>query len=138
MTIEGQGRRVIKPPTAISTRNPLIEQWIIETCVTCGHPELAGVLSYEISDAPFFDDHGGYATTVWGDSGRVANGLLQFSRIYWTLPRQINAYRRNLVVHETCHVIANHVAGHDVQHEEPWRQMMALCGQPSWTNVFTP
>ena len=29
--------------------------------------------------------------------------------------------------------------GHDVQHEQPWKQMMHLCGQPSsGTNVFTP
>jgi hypothetical protein len=129
---------VAAAPTPIGARNQLIEKWIMETCATCGHPELAGRLSYEISDAPFFNDHGGYATTVWGEGGQVASGVLQFSLVYWTLPRQLNAYRRNLVIHETCHVLANHVAGRDVQHEEPWRRLMHLCGQPPWTNVFTP
>ncbi len=138
MTIEAQRRQVLTSPTAIGPRNPQIEEWIVETCKTCGYPELAWVLSYEISDDPFFNDHGGFATTVWGDRGRIASGLLQFSRVYWTLPGQLNAYRRNLVIHETCHILANHVARRDVQHEEPWRQMMHLCGQPSWTNVFTP
>ena len=138
MTIEAQGKKVIKPPTAIGSGNPLIEQWIMETCATCGYPELAERLSYEISDDPFFRDHGGYATTFWGENGRVARGVLQFSRVYWTLPRQLNAYRKNLVIHETCHVIANHVAGRDVQHDEPWRRLMHQCGQPPWTNVFTP
>ena len=99
---------------------------------------MAERLSYEISDDPFFNDHGGYATTFWGENGRVTRGMIQFSRVYWMLRGQLNAYRRNLVIHETCHVVANLVAGRDVQHEEPWRQMMALCGQPSWTNVFTP
>ena len=44
MTIETQGRQVLKPPTAIASRNPLIEEWIVETCKTCGYPELAGRL----------------------------------------------------------------------------------------------
>jgi hypothetical protein len=121
MTIEAQGRKVINPPTAIGSRNPLIEQWIIETCTKCGYPGLAERLSYEISNDPFFDDHGGYATTFWGENGQVARGVLQFSRVYWMLPRQLNAYRKNLVIHETCHIVANSIAGRDVQNEVPWR-----------------
>ena len=137
--IDAQGRQVLLPPTAIGARNPLIEQWITETCMKCGYPELAGKICYGLSDDPFFDDHGGYARTFWGSSGRVERGVLQFSRVYWTLPRQVNAYRKNLVIHETCHIIANHAAGNDVQHEQPWKQMMHKCGQPSsGTNVFTP
>jgi hypothetical protein len=138
MTIEAQGRTVITPPTAIGSRNSLIEEWIVAACTTCGYPELTGRIAYEVSSAPFFNEHGGYATTFWGENGRVARGVLQFSRVYWTLPRQLNAYRQNLVSHETCHIVSNNIAGRDVQHEEPWRQMMSLCGQPPWTNVFTP
>ena len=82
------------PPTPIGARYPLIEQWIIETCMKCGYPELAGRLLYEISNDPFFNEHGGYATTYWGNSGRVEREYLQFSRVYWTLRNQLDAYRR--------------------------------------------
>ncbi len=133
-----ESRTALTRPIAIGPRTPLIEQWIMETCVKCGYPELAARLSYEISSDPFFDDHGGYATTFWGSSGQVARGVLQFSRVYWTLRGQLDAYRKNLVIHETCHIVANSIAGRDVQHEEPWRRLMHQCGQPPWTNVFTP
>ena len=109
-----QGRQVPMPPTPIGARNRSIEEWITETCMKCGYPELSARLSYGLSNAPFFHEHGGWATTFWGSSGRVERGVVQFSRVYWTLPRQLNAYRKNLVIHETCHIIANHIAGHEL------------------------
>ena len=125
-------------PTPIREHNPLIEQWIMETCTTCGFPELAERLSYEISSDPFFESMAATLRPIGGRMGSSHAASYKFSRVYWTLPRQLNAYRRNLVIHETCHIIANHISGRDLQHEEPWRKLMHECGQPPWTNVFTP
>ena len=70
-------------------RNPLIEQWIVETCMKCGYPELAGRISYGISTDPFFDEHGGYATTFLGNGGgRAGNFTIQPSLLDATPPSE--------------------------------------------------
>ena len=135
--IDVQGRPVITAPTAIGARNPLIEQWIVETCTKCGYPELAERLTYEISADPFF-------RRSWRVCYDVLGGVDGLNAGFAVLPHVLDVatpterLSSNLVIHETCHILANHVAGRDVQHDEPWRRLMHQCGQPPWTNVFTP
>ena len=55
-------------------------------------------------------------------------GLIRLSVPLW--PRASDEERRETVIHEACHVIADCRFGGKQGHGPAWRHMMALCGYP--------
>ena len=128
-------------PIALGKPNPLVDQWIMEACAYCGCPELAGKISWEISsDKLINSQYYGWATTNWAGHSkkRVASGHIIISTDYWFMKGIYDPYRKNLVVHETCHIISNYLHGYDTQHDENWRKAMRLCGEVPAEDVLYP
>ncbi len=55
-------------------------------------------------------------------------GLIRLSAPLW--PKASEAERRETVIHEACHVIADFKFGRNQGHGDGWRHMMMLCGYP--------
>ncbi|HKI31744.1 MAG TPA: SprT family zinc-dependent metalloprotease [Gemmataceae bacterium] len=97
-----------------------IRELIDAACRTCGVPELSGRIRLTWS---------GRFTARMGDArwDKVRGaGLIRLSRPLW--PKASDEERRETVIHETCHVIADYRFGGKQGHGLAWRQMMALCG----------
>jgi SprT protein len=96
-----------------------IRDLIEGACRACGVPELCGRIRVTWS---------GRFVSRMGDArwDAVRGGLIRLSRPLW--PRASPEERRETVVHEACHVIADYRFGGKQGHGPRWRQMMALCG----------
>jgi SprT protein len=100
--------------------NDPIRELIDAACRACGVPELSARIGVIWS---------GRFSARMGDARwdpRRGAGLIRLSRPLW--PKASNEERRETVVHETCHVIADYRFGGRQGHGPRWRQMMALCG----------
>jgi SprT protein len=100
-----------------------IRELIESACHACGAPELCGRIRVTWSGR--FNARMGDAR--W-DKGRGV-GLIRLSRPLW--PRASAEERRETVIHEACHVIADYRYGGKQGHGPRWRQMMARCGYPA-------
>src|SRR5437879_3730633 len=97
-----------------------IRQLIELACRACGTPELSGRIRVVWSRR--FVARMGDAR--W-DRRRGA-GIIRLSRPLW--PKASDEERRETVIHEACHVIADCRFGGRQGHGPRWRQMMGLCG----------
>jgi predicted SprT family Zn-dependent metalloprotease len=100
--------------------NDTIRELIEGACRACGVPELSGKIRVTWS---------GRFIARMGDARwdkRRGLGLIRLSRPLW--PKASDEERRETVIHEACHVIADHRFGGKQGHGPRWRQMMALCG----------
>jgi SprT protein len=96
-----------------------IREQIEGACRACGVPELIGRIRVVWS---------GRFIARMGDARwdkRHGTGIIRLSRPLW--PKASDEERRETVVHETCHVIADYRFGGKQGHGSRWRQMMALC-----------
>jgi SprT protein len=100
--------------------NDLIREQIEAACRACGVPELSGRIRVTWSGR--FIARMGDAR--WDLVRGV--GIIRLSRPLW--PKASNDDRRETVIHETCHVIADWRFGGKQGHGPGWRRMMALCG----------
>jgi SprT protein len=103
--------------------NDPIRELIEGACRACGVPELAGRIRVTWS---------GRFVARMGDARWDpirATGFIRFSRPLW--PAASPEERRETVVHEACHVIADYRFGGKQGHGPLWREMMALCGYPA-------
>jgi SprT protein len=100
--------------------NDDIRELIELTCRACGVPELSARIRVTWS---------GRFIARMGDArwdAAAGCGLIRLSRPLW--PKASDEERRETVVHETCHVIADCRFGRRQGHGPRWRQMMARCG----------
>jgi SprT protein len=103
--------------------NDPIRELIEWACRACGVPELSGKIRLTWS-ARFIARMG---DARW--DGRHGLGIIRLSRPLW--PKASDEERRETVIHETCHVIADRRFGGKQGHGPRWRHMMALCGYPA-------
>jgi SprT protein len=97
-----------------------IREQIEAACRACGVPELSGRIGVVWS---------GRFIARMGDArwDRVRGaGLIRLSRPLW--PKASEEERRETVIHEACHVIADYRYGGRQHHGPRWLRMMALCG----------
>ena len=97
-----------------------IQEQIEWACRTCGVPELIGRIRVLWS---------GRFIARMGDARwdkRRGTGIIRLSRPLW--PKASDEERRETVIHETCHVIADYRFGGKQGHGPHWHQMMSLCG----------
>jgi len=82
----------------------------------------------------------GWATTNWSKHTKthVSSGHIIISTDYWFMKGIHDPYRKNLVVHEACHIISNYLYGYDTQHDENWKKTMRLCGELPIEDVLYP
>jgi SprT protein len=102
--------------------NDPIREQIEAACRACGVPELAGRIRV-IWSARFSARMG---DARWDKVRGV--GLIRLSRPLW--PKASAEERRETVIHETCHVIADRRFGGKQGHGLAWQHMMLLCGYP--------
>ncbi len=99
--------------------DPIREQ--IETaCRACGVPDLSARIGVLWS---------GRFIARMGDARwdkRRGAGLIRLSRPLW--PKATDEERRETVIHEACHVIADYRFGGRQGHGPRWVEMMARCG----------
>lgn len=89
-------------------------------CEVCGVPELTSRIRVQWNTR---------FTARMGDARWDAlrgQGLIRLSVPLW--PRASEEDRRETIVHEACHIIADYRFGRRQGHGHHWRQMMALCG----------
>jgi SprT protein len=99
-----------------------IRELIEGACRACGAPELVGRVRVAWN---------GRFTARMGDArwDRACGvGIVRLSKPLW--PKASDEERRETVIHEACHVIADYRFGGKQGHGPRWRQMMALCGYP--------
>jgi len=97
-----------------------IREQIETACRVCSAPELCGRIRVTWN---------GRFIARMGDArwDKVRGlGLIRLSRPLW--PRASDEERRETVIHETCHVIADYRFGGKQGHGPAWKRMMALCG----------
>jgi len=103
-----------------STKEEIRE--IIEWCCNqCNVPELAPKIRFEFNNR-FTNRMGDAIYHPLSGTGRV-----RFSRPLW--PRALEEKRRNTIIHETCHVIANYKYGGNQGHNYLWKSTMIDCGE---------
>ncbi len=93
---------------------------ITEACRACGVPDLANRIRV-LWSSRFISRMG---DARWDQVEGI--GMIRLSRPLW--PKASDLERRETVIHETCHVIADCRFGGKQGHGPRWRQMMALCG----------
>jgi SprT protein len=99
-----------------------IRELIDGACRACGVPELLGKIRV-VWNGRFISRMG---DARWDP---VRGGLIRLSRPLW--PKASAEERRETVVHEACHVIADYRYGGKQGHGPRWRKMMARCGYPA-------
>jgi predicted SprT family Zn-dependent metalloprotease len=100
--------------------NDPIRELIEGACRACGVPGLSGKIRVSWS---------GRFISRMGDArwdGVRGLGFVRLSRPLW--PKASDEERRETVIHETCHVIADCRFGGKQGHGPAWRHMMGLCG----------
>jgi predicted SprT family Zn-dependent metalloprotease len=100
--------------------NDPIREQIEAACLACGAPELVGRIRV-VWRARFTARMG---DARWDKVRRV--GLIRLSLPLW--PKASDEERRETVIHEACHVIADYRFGRKQGHGPAWQHMMALCG----------
>jgi SprT protein len=99
-----------------------IRELIDTVCQVCGTPELIGKI--QVSWNNRFIARMGDAR--WDMKRRL--GIIRFSSALW--PKASLDERKETVVHETCHVIADYRHGRNQGHGAAWQELMRLCGYP--------
>jgi len=98
----------------------LIREQILAACRACGVPELSARIRI-VWSGRFIARMG---DARWDRAQGI--GIIRLSRALW--PKASEDERRETVIHETCHVIADCRFGGKQGHGPSWRRMMALCG----------
>jgi hypothetical protein len=106
-----------------------VNRWFLEACQTCGCPKLLEYLTWEFSEEPNFRSDGGECTTWFNWRGNVSGFEIKLSSFYWR--DHPDDHRKNLVIHEICHAIANYLENSDQGHNRNWGALMQRCGQPA-------
>lgn len=108
-----------------------VNRWLLETCQMCGRSEVFPLLTWEFSEE--LRAEGGECITYY-EGQRVASAHIRLSSGYWR--DHPDEHRKNLVIHEACHAIANYLGGFDQGHNENWGKLMRRCGQPVRLSCF--
>ena len=90
-----------------------VEQWIQYACDMNNMPELADEITYDFRNG---------MTKTAGLAYRQAK-YITFSTILWN--RATQEERKQLVVHETCHIVACEKYNVEPSHGKEWQQCMA-------------
>lgn len=114
-------------------KNTEIEDLIAFACDRCQCPELVDRIEYSFTRR--FRRIAGRATCSF-TSGHLIRGRLQFCEKSWpTLNRR---GKRNVVIHETCHVIHAWLYGRgDADHGLNWKRLMLRCDASTADHVLT-
>lgn len=97
-----------------------IQHWIVHACYFNGTPELAPKIKYKFTNR---------LTRVFGRAF-CHNRLIEISKPLWD--RASPKERRQLVIHETCHIVATYKHGHAISdHGREWKQCMHKAGVPA-------
>lgn len=121
-----RSRRARKHAQKPSAENECVRHWISFACERCACPELANNIPYTFN--VHLKRYAGVAHLIFCGVIFVDSKIVLARRLW---PKLNEAGRRNLVVHEACHVIQAHLFGpHTEDHGAHWKWCMRRCDAP--------
>ena len=119
-------RRARKQAQKPSAENECVRHWISFACERCACPELANNIPYTFN--VHLKRYAGVAHLIFCGVIFVDSKIVLARRLW---PKLNEAGRRNLVVHEACHVIQAHLFGPNTEAHGPyWKWCMRRCDAP--------
>lgn len=97
-----------------------IRTLIQETCDKAGKSEIGPYISFEFS---------GRLKTTFGKAWTLRDingGKISFSSVLWGRAKLLE--RKDTIIHETCHILANLISKSNCGHNHFWKTLMRVCG----------
>lgn len=97
------------------TKQKEIRAIIEKTCKRCGFPKLGSKIPFTFNKR--------YTDSL----GAAGGGAIEFSTLLWA--RATPEQRKQVIIHEVCHVLAEEKYGDTIKpHGEEWQSMMRIAG----------